>query len=70
LKKLEVLTPGSEVSIKGIKATCIAVQIETSFRISYFVSWWNDRDRKMDWLPACEVAAVDEADVQTIGFKE
>ena len=60
MSEIEVYAPGSDVLIDGvISARIIAVLIEEK-GISYQCVWWNERERKIEWLAASEVRADDE----------
>lgn len=71
---IEVYLIGSEVKVaseeNAIKAKIIAIGIRSNDRVSYEISWWDGRSRKTDWIEACEIVGVDNANKMKIGFRD
>lgn len=61
MKTLEIYELGSEVVVdKEIPAVITGVNIrsaENSVRVSYEVTWWEERTRKSEWLEPFEIKA-------------
>ncbi|HEY6231355.1 MAG TPA: hypothetical protein VIW64_08825 [Pyrinomonadaceae bacterium] len=61
---IEVLPIGTKVKIAGdIQATVRAVTIYSEHWIKYLCVWWDERERKEEWLMSDEVDAAATARV-------
>lgn len=67
---LEVFEIGSAVVLDGdIPATVTALSIRgVEHYLSYEVTWWDERDRKSDWVTPGEVKAGEACKTRTLRF--
>lgn len=66
---LKVLAPGTRVIIgDDIHALVTQVLISADNHIQYQCSWWDGRQRNLEWLEAEECAANESAERVGIGF--
>jgi hypothetical protein len=60
MNEIEVHAIGTQVIIDGdIPATIRAVTIYSDSWIKYLCVWWDERNRKEEWLTADEMKVVD-----------
>lgn len=70
---ISIIPPGANVRIGGSSedefagVVCQAC-IREGGAVQYQVAWWNGRERRCEWLEACEVVTAQEAARQEIGF--
>lgn len=65
--EIEVLAIGTEVTIDGdIPATIRAIAVYSEHWIKYLCVWWNERERKEEWLTATEIKPKVEHKTVTI----
>ena len=65
---MNVLAPGSRVTVEGVPATITAVQIWEGGHVVYQTVWWDGRERKAEWLEPCEFRVGDKTTMR-IGFR-
>lgn len=68
---IDVLACGTPVVLgpdRDIEGTVIDVGVRSGV-VQYRVAWWSGRERKTEWLEACEVHCADDAGVLRIGFR-
>lgn len=60
---MTVIRPGSECRVgSNIFGIVRSILIGDTGEMSYLVAWWEDRNRRTEWLSACEVATIDDDD--------
>jgi hypothetical protein len=66
---MEVFEIGSAVLLDGdIPATITSINIRgTEHRLTYEVTWWDERNRKTEWVDPFEIRAK-EAKKQSLRF--
>ena len=70
--EVEVFRVGTEVRIgQTIPGIVTGIMIRDGCRISYEISWWDNRTHNCKWLEDCEVKAhcPTSGVVQAIGFR-
>ena len=66
---IEILPIGTKVIIGGsIQATIIGISIREQNNLTYEVMWWNEGNRKTEWLWPIEIEASPDK-MYVVGFK-
>lgn len=69
MNPIEVIQPGSPVLVgENIKATVLSVKVGDKKCVSYECSWWDGRNRHVDWFEQIEVERTRDAQGIRIGF--
>lgn len=59
---MKLIEPGSHVDLpNGIKGRVCRVGIDPSQCVTYLVAWWDDGNRKIEWLQDFEVELADDS---------
>lgn len=68
---ITVIPPGTAVAIGSdppFTGQVTGVAIYANNRMLYQVAWWSGREHREQWLEPTEIAPIDEAPRQAIGF--
>lgn len=61
MKELELIEIGTEVLLNGglpAKVSAVTIRGIENF-VAYECVWWNEGERKVDWIPSVQVAEKD-----------
>lgn len=67
---IEVYQPGTNVTLQGLLATILSVEIGMNLAVTYECVWWNDNTRVVEYVEACEVIATSQTVKTRIGFTQ
>ena len=68
-KPLWLYPIGTKVFVgNDIPGVITGVMIEGNNSTTYRVAWWNERDRKSEWVTFPQLKAIDDGEPLQIGF--